>query len=140
MARSLFILSCLLALAACRHAPSPTPMPDIFSATIGAWHRTALTELPPSAPPDPVPPNAIQRIRAAAYQGPGKLEARVYQLTSAAVALDLAQRWPPAPDTVFFYADRFFVLIRWQTADRKSLHEFVGALEKTLQKNLPTHH
>ena len=101
---------------------------------MGAWHRTSLAELPPSSPPDPVPPTAIQRIRAATYEGPGKLDARVYQLTSPAVALDLAQRWTPAPDTVFFYAGRFFVLVRWQTADRKSLHEFVS----TLQKKFPT--
>jgi hypothetical protein len=72
----------------------------------------------------------VERIRAASYEGPGKLEARVYQLTSSAAALDVVQRWRPAPDTVFFYNDRFFVLIQWQTADRKALHEFVGALEK----------
>ncbi len=105
-------------------------MPDIFTSVMGPWHRTSVTELPPSSPPDPIPPSAIQSIRAATYEGPGKLDARVYQLTSPAVALDLAQRWPPAPDTVFFYADRFFVLIRWQSADRKSLHEFVSALQK----------
>jgi hypothetical protein len=105
-------------------------MPDVFTEAVGAWHRTALSELPPSSPPDPVPPSAIERIRAASYEGPGKLDARVYQLTSPAVASDLAQRWTPAPDTVFFYADRFFVLVRWQTADRKAFHEFVGLLEK----------
>jgi hypothetical protein len=132
MTRSRCLLAWVLALAACRHAPAPPP--DPFTEVVGAWHRTALTELPPSSPPDPVPPSAIQRIRAATYEGPGKLDARVYQLTSPAVALDLAQRWTPAPDTVFFYADRFFVLIRWQTADRKSLHDFVG----TLEKNFPT--
>jgi len=55
---------------------------------------------------------------------------RVYQLTSPAAALDVVQRWRPAADTVFFYSDRFFVLIQWQTADRKALQEFVGALEK----------
>jgi hypothetical protein len=131
MMGSRFLLACALALAACRHAPAPTP--DPFNEVVGAWHRTALTDLPPSSPPDPVPPAAIQRIRAATYEGPGKLDARVYQLTSPAVALDLAQRWTPAPDTVFFYADRFFVLIRWQTADRKSLHAFVGALEKNFR-------
>ena len=42
----------------------------------------------------------------------------------------MVQRWKPAPGTVFFYSGRFFVLIRWQTADRKALREFVGALEK----------
>jgi hypothetical protein len=54
----------------------------------------------------------------------------VYQLNSSAAALDVVQRWKPAPDTVFFYNDRFVVLIQWRTADRKALQEFVGALEK----------
>jgi hypothetical protein len=111
-------------------------MPDIFTESIGPWERISVAELPPSAAPDPVPPAAIERIRAASYQGPGKLNVRAYQLTSPAVALDIVQRWTLAPDTVFFYSGRFFVLIQWQTADRKSLHEFVGALEKMF----PAHH
>jgi hypothetical protein len=123
-----FLLAVVLTLASCRRGPAP--MPDIFTESIGPWQRIAVSELPPSAAPDPVPPAAVERIRAASYQGPGKLDARIYQLTSPAVALDVVQRWTPAPDTVFFYNDRFFVLIRWQTADRKSLHEFVSVLQK----------
>lgn len=104
-------------------------MPDVFTETVGAWHRTSASELAPSLAPGPVPPAAIVRIRAASYEGPGKLDARLYQLTSSAVALDLVQRWRPAPDTVFFHNGRFFVLIQWQTADRKALHQFVATLE-----------
>ena len=128
MMRPLFLLACALSLVSCRRAPAP--MPDIFTDVVGAWHRTSLSELPPAAAPGPVPPAAIVRIRAASYEGPGKLDARLYQLTSSAVALDLVQRWRPAPDTVFFHNGRFFVLIQWQTADRKALHEFVATLEK----------
>jgi len=106
-------------------------MPDLFTETAGAWHRTGVRELPPSLPPDSLPPAAIERIRAASYEGPGKLDARVYQLTSPAAALDVAQRYRPAPDTVFFNSGRFFVLIHWQTADRQALHQFVCTLEKT---------
>jgi hypothetical protein len=72
----------------------------------------------------------VERIRTATYEGAGKLDARVYQLTSPAAALDVVQRWTPAPGTVFFYSGRFFVLVEWQTADRKALQEFVGILEK----------
>ena len=110
-------------------------MPDIFTDVVGAWHRTSVRELPSQAAPDPVPPAGIERIRAASYEGPGKLLARVYQLTSSAVAMDVVQRWRPAPDTVFFYNGRFFVLIQWQTADRKALQEFVAALEKKFPAN-----
>jgi hypothetical protein len=116
MRRSRILLACALVLGACRRAPAP--MPEIFTEVVGAWHRTSIGELPPALEPDSVPRAAVERIRAASYEGPGKL------------ALDVVQRWKPAPGTVFFYSGRFFVLIRWQTADRKALREFVGALEK----------
>ena len=105
-------------------------MPDLFGEAAGAWHRTSVKELPPSSAPDSVPTAAIERIRAASYEGPGKVDARVYQLTSPAAALDMVQGWKPAPDTVFFYHDRFVVFIRWQSADRQALREFVATLEK----------
>src|ERR1035437_8099521 len=118
----------LLALVSCHRAPAP--LPALFTDVAGAWHRPYVRDPPPSAAPDPVPPAAIERIRAASYEGPGKLDARVYQLTSSAVALDVVQRWKPVPGTVFFCSGRFFVLVQWQTADRKALQEFVATLEK----------
>jgi hypothetical protein len=45
----------------------------------------------------------------------------------------VVQRWRSAPDTIFFYADRFFVVVHWQSAERKALQDFVA----TLQKKLP---
>jgi hypothetical protein len=105
-------------------------MPNVFEEAIGTWHRTSTTELSPSTASGVLPTTAVERIRAASYEGPGKLDARVYQLSSSAAALDAVQRWKPAPDSVFFYSGRFFVLVKWQTADRRALQEFVGALEK----------
>src|ERR1017187_6595330 len=128
MMRPRFLLACALSLASCRRVPGP--MPDPFAEVAGAWHRPSVRELAPSSAPDSVPPAAIERIRAASYEGPGQLDARVYQLTSPAVALDVVQRWKPAPDTVFFYSGRFFVVVQWQSADRKALQEFVATLEK----------
>jgi len=99
-------------------------MPHIFADAVGAWHRTSTSEEPPAG--------GAERIRAATYEGPGRLDARIYQLSTPAAALDRVQRWKPSPDTVFFYSGRFFVVIRWQAADRKALQEFVTALEKKL--------
>lgn len=96
------------------------------------WRRTALRDVPASEAPDPVPRNAVERIEAASYEGPGKIEARVYELTSPEVGLNLAQRWRPSSDTVFFNSRRFFVVVKWQEADRKALQEFVRDLEKRL--------
>jgi len=118
-------------LAACQK-PVTIP-PDLFAReAAGGWKLTALRDLSPSETPDPVPRDAIDRIVAASYEGPGKLEARVYALGAPAVAFDLAQRWRPSADTVFFNRGPFFVVIKWQSADRQLLKDFVADLEKRL--------
>lgn len=116
-----------LALAACRERP---PLPNPFPETVAAvWHRTTLQDVPVSESPDPVPRNAVRHLRTAAYEGPGKLEVRAYELTSSAVGLDLVQRWRPSADTVFFNPGPYFVVIKWQQADRKALQDFVREIE-----------
>ena len=47
------------------------------------------------------------------------------------------QRWTPRADTVFFYRDRFFVVVQWQTADKKALQAFMSALEKRFTAGQP---
>ena len=124
----------LAALGACQHA-APLP-PGLFPATAaGVWRRTALTEPPVSESPDPVPRTAVERFAVASYEGPGKLQARVYALVSPTVGLDLAQRWRPSSDTVFFYRGRYFVVVKWQDAQRGPLEAFVRELEARLGSN-----
>jgi hypothetical protein len=124
---------CLAALGTGCHHKSPPP--DLFpTAMPGGWNRTGLHEIAASDSPDPVPRTSIDDIQVASYEGPGKLEARAYQLDSPGVALDLSQRWRPSADTVFFYRDEYFVVIKWQDADRKALKAFVDELEKRLGK------
>ncbi|MBZ5576464.1 MAG: hypothetical protein LAP40_07905 [Acidobacteriia bacterium] len=118
--------------AGCR--PS-APLTGLFPSTVaGVWRRSALQDLAPSDAPDPVPRTSINRLQSASYEGPGKLEARVYELDTPAVAPELAQRWRPSADTVFFYRDQYFVVIKWQDADRKALEAFVRELETRLGK------
>ena len=74
----------------------------------------------------------MQRVETASYEGAGKLEARVYELASAGVGLDLAQRWRPSADTVFFNRGRYFVVVKWEQAERKALQEFVKETERRL--------
>jgi hypothetical protein len=120
-----------LALGACGgNAPLPA---DLFPQTAAnVWHRAAWRNLPVSESPDPVPRTSVERLQVASYEGPGKLEARVYELSSPGVGLGLAQRWRPSADTVFFNQGRYFVVVKWQQADRKALQEFVRELEKRL--------
>src|SRR5579872_470219 len=117
---------------ACRRG---APLPDLFPpAVAGVWRRTEWRQLSAGDAPDPVPRTVINSLQEASYEGPGKLEARVYELESAGVALDQVQRWRPSADTVFFYRDQYFVVIKWQDADRKALNAFVAELEKRLGK------
>jgi hypothetical protein len=119
-----------LALTACReNVPLADPFPDTVAE---AWHRSEVHETPVSEAPDPVPRNSVIRLWSAVYEGPGHLQVRAYALRSPAVGLDLVQRWRPSADTVFFNPGRFFVVIRWQQADRKALQDFVRELQKRL--------
>ena len=108
-------------------------MPDLFPESVSAWHRTSASELTAATAPDGIDANLVQKVRAASYEGPGKLEVRAYQLTSSAAALDIVQRWHATADTVYFYQDRFLVVLKWQTADRKALQDFVAALDAKLK-------
>ena len=122
----------VLLFTACHRAE---PLPDLFVETVaGVWHRTALERPPVWDAPDPVPRSAVEQFETATYEGPGKLQARVYALDSAAVALELVQRWRPSADTVFFNRGRYFVVLKWQDADRKALEAFVAEMEKRLGK------
>jgi hypothetical protein len=117
------------ALAACgKKAEFP---PDLFPETMsGGWRRAATGDSADAR--DPVPRNSVEQTRTARYTGPGEVEAHVYQLSSAAVGLDLAQRWRPSADTVFFNQGVYFVVVKWQSAERAALQEFVRALEAKL--------
>jgi hypothetical protein len=122
----------LLAMAGCRQERPPA---NLFPpAVAGVWRRTGLTSPPVSESPDPVPRTAVDWLQIATYEGPGKLEARAYGLDSAGVALDLEQRWRPSADTVFFARNRYFVVVKWQEADRKALEAFLRELEMRLGK------
>ena|ERR1051326_7126858 len=124
------LLAALLLGASCRVERTPfDPFPDMVAAV---WRRTAMRDVPVSEAPDPVPRSSVLRLRTAEYQGPGQLEARAYELTSSAVALDLVQRWRPSSDTVFFNPGRFLVVIKWQQADRKALQDFVREMWRRL--------
>jgi hypothetical protein len=104
-------------------------MPDAFPETLGGWHRTGpVHEI--RERPDEIPARTVEATHAASYEGPGKLDVRIYALPTPAVALDVVQRWTPRPDTVFFYSDRFFVVVQWQSTEKKALQAFLSALEK----------
>ncbi len=120
------------ALAACGRHRAPM---DVFPETVGPWKRASLADLPASESPDPVPRTSIEQAQVATYEGAGKLQARVYELSTEQAGLDVAQRWHPSADTVFFWAKKYFVVVKWDEADRKALMQFTQALEKRLNSS-----
>jgi hypothetical protein len=115
---------------ACR---SGQPLPDVLRETVaGVWHRTSIRDASASDTADPIPRTAVRRVQVAEYEGPGKLEARLYDLQSSGVALDLVQRWRPSADTVFFYEKNYFVVLKWQQAERAALQAFVREVQGRL--------
>jgi len=98
----------------------------------GGWRRVSVQDMPVSDAPDPVPRTEVTLLRTASYQGPGKLEARVYQLVSPEVGAALAQRWRPSSDTIFFNRGRYFAVVKWEAADRQALQAYIAELENRL--------
>ena len=91
----------LIGLAGCRRSEAPlTVLPESLAE---GWTRVALEERPPESAPSMVTRPGLRRIWDARYEGPGKMEVRIYEMASPALSVDLVQRWPPAADTVFFY-------------------------------------
>jgi hypothetical protein len=104
---------------------------DPLPASVGVWRRSALSDAP-AARDGVIPATSIRRVRKAVYEGAGNLQVSLYELTSSAAALDAVQRWRPAANTIFFYRDQYFVVVQYETADRKAINEFVRDLDKHL--------
>ena len=132
------VLALALGLAACgtKELQLAEVLPETVAGDDGGravkWRRTAVRDLAAAGAPDAVPRKYIEAIRSASYEGPGRLEARAYRLISPDVALDVVQRWKPSMDTVFFYRGRFLVVVKWESANREALQEFVRELERRL--------
>ena len=93
----------------------------------GAWQRASLRDIPPPKP-------SILRAFEADYQGAGKLTVDLYEARVSGTAFEMTQHWRSAPDTVFFDKDRYFVVMKWQQADRPALTAFVRAMQKNLEQ------
>jgi hypothetical protein len=126
-------IAAALALGACgEKAELPR---DLFPQSVGGvWSLVEVRDLGASETPDPVPRNSIERIRAATYKAAAdaEIQARVYLLSSADVGAALGTRWRPSADTVFFNHGPYFVVVKWQAAERAAVQEFVAELQKRL--------
>jgi hypothetical protein len=125
MTRRRGLIASALLLAGC--GTSGSARRDLLPATLGTqWRRVSLSDLPPAALPPPLTSTTVKRGQSAKYEGSGNLDVALYEMSSSAAALDAVQRWRPEANTVFFYRDEFFVVVRYDgAADRQALNGFV---------------
>ena len=126
MQRSVPVLFAILLLA----CGSPPPAPFRFPPSAGAWTLKQASDLPLSGALEQARRLGLTRAQVGEYEGPGRLEAEVYEMTSDAAALEMEQTWKPAADTVAFHQGAYFTIVRWQNADRAAVSAFVREMEK----------
>src|ERR1039458_4327179 len=101
---------------------------NVLPASVGGvWQRKSLRDIPPPRP-------SIVRAFEADYEGAGKLTVTLYETKVSGTAFEMTQHWRASPDTVFFDKSRYFVLVKWEQADRKALTTFVRGLQKKLEE------
>jgi|SRR5580698_9663323 hypothetical protein len=101
---------------------------SLLPATVGgAWQREWLRGM---APPKP----AVARAFEAGYEGAGRLTVDLYEGKASGTAFEMTQHWRAAPNMVFFDKGRYFVVVKWEQAERQALTEFVHGLQKGLEE------
>jgi len=80
----------------------------------------------------PPPKPGVLRTFEAAYEGAGKLTVDLYETKVSGTAFEMTQHRRASADTVFFDQGRYFVVVKWEQADRQALTAFVHALQKEL--------
>jgi hypothetical protein len=125
MARRYWIVLALVS-SACSQPPRSAG--SVLPASVGGvWQRKSLRDIPPPRP-------SIVRAFEADYEGAGKLTVTLYETKVSGTAFEMTQHWRASPDTVFFDKSRYFVLVKWEQADRKALTTFVRGLQKELEE------
>ena len=123
---------CLLltiALASCGSAPRPLVLPQTLA---DVWTLQSSRTEPAATAPEMVRAIGTRGWTAATYQGPGTVNLAIYQLTSAPGGLEMVQKWRPQANTVVFYTDRYFVVLKYDAPDRAPVTALITALQKLL--------
>jgi hypothetical protein len=113
----------------CGSASRPLVLPQALA---NVWTlRTSRSE-PAATAPEMVRAIGTRGWTAATYGGPGKADVTIYELTSAPGGLEMVQKWRPQANTVVFYTDRYFAVVKYEAADRAPVTALITALQKLL--------
>ena len=121
-----WIFSVLLLTACERKAPPPEFTPTVAD----SWRLRMTQSFPPGSAPELISKRGGRNWWRASYEGPGSMTVELYELAAPAAGLDLVQRWRPVADTVVWYTPRYFVVVKWQSSDRRAVGAFIRALQK----------
>ena len=81
---------------------------------------------------DEIPAAQIADAASATYEGPGKLDVRLYRLTSEPAGLDVVQRRRPTPETIFLWQHQYFLVVDWPVAKQSEMQDALKILEDRL--------
>ncbi len=126
MQRRDWILSALL-LGACGRQTRPPVFPPTVA---GEWHLKTSQNFPATSAPELIRKLGTRGWWSAAYEGPGSATVELYELTASPAGLEMVQQWRPIADTVVWYTPRYFVMVRWRSADRTAISAFIRVLQK----------
>jgi hypothetical protein len=123
---------CLLltiVLTACGSSPRPLALPQTLA---NVWTLQSSRTEPAGTAPEMIRAIGTRGWTAATYQGPGKVDVAIYRLTSEPGGLEMVQKWRPQANTVVFYTDRYFVVVKYEAPDRAPVNALITALQKLL--------
>lgn len=121
-----WILS-LFALSACTRSLPPPVFPP---AVAGVWKLKSSQAMALASAPELVRKMGARRGWSAAYEGPGSVKFELYELKVPGVGLEIVQRWQPVADAVVWYTPHYFIVARWQSADRESVKLLIRSIQK----------
>jgi len=111
---------------------APTHAGFVFPDTIGVWKLKAKRDLAATDAPESVRRLGLKRVQSGEYEGPGRIAAQVYDMTSSSGAFEAEQTWKAAANTVAFHKEQYFTVIHWEDAERTAVPTFVREIEKLL--------
>jgi len=124
-------ISIVLLLGACKQGAAP----PVFPASVAdGWRRKSSESFPAGSAPELVRKIGTRGWWRTVYEGPGSATVELYELTAPPGGLEMVQRWRPTADAVVWYTPRYFVVIKWQSADREAVGALIRSLEKQFQE------
>jgi len=112
---------------ACAQSPAAPTFPP---AVAGVWKLGRVQNFDATSAPEVIRKIGARGWWSAAYDGAGSATVEMYALPGPAAGLEMVQQWRPVADTVVWYTPRYFVVVRWRSAEPAAVKALIQELEK----------